>query len=666
MTDAIAALERLTDAVGRAKALDEILERALQCLNHALDARRVAVLLFDEGSVMRFVAQRGLSEDYCRAVEGHSPWSPEQGDAQPFCVEDVRTDAALAPYLPVFDREAIRSLVFVPLTFGGRLLGKFMLYYELPRRLAPAEMRVARVVAGQIAFAVAQVRSRAELTRANDELETIFGAVSEGIAVHEPDGTLRYVNRAGTHLVGFDGEPVPAHDSTDQLSARLELFAEDGRAISPGELPSGVALATGEVAHGSFRARSRQSGEDRWLRATARPVLDERGGVRFAVTMFRDVTEQRNALDAAHEAELRKDEFLAMLGHELRNPLSPIVTALALMEMDEGGHFARERAIIGRQVRHMLRLVDDLLDVSRITRGKLQLNRQTLDARDVVRRSVEMVSPLLEQRGHRVDVDLCGDPLWVDGDADRLGQVLSNLLTNAAKYTEPGGRVQVSAAQRGSAVTITVKDDGMGIEPDLLPQLFELFVQGRQRLDRARGGLGLGLAIVRRMVELHGGEVTITSEGHGRGTTAHVSLPIATLRRSAPPSGRCVEVGAVPPQRDRVLVVDDNVDAADTIATTLAALGYVTAVAYDGPSALEEAARFGPNVAVLDIGLPVMDGYELAERLRARNDELRLIALTGYGQERDRSQALESGFAEHLVKPVELPALISAITEGSG
>ena len=661
MTDAIAALERLTDAVGRAKGLDELLERALECLNRALEARRVAVLLFDEGSVMRFVARRGLSDEYCRAVEGHSPWAPDEGDAQPFCVEDTRSDAALAPYLPVLEREGIRSLVFVPLAFGGRLLGKFMLYYDHPCSLGPAEMQVARVVAGQIAFAVAQMRSRAELSRANDELETILGAVSEGIAVHAPDGALRYVNAAGTPLVGEDGSP---RASGAQLSSRFELYGEDGQAISPRELPSGVALATGEVTHGSFRARSRQSGEDRWFRATAQPVHDE-GGLRFAVTMFRDITEHRRALDAAHEAELRKDEFLAMLGHELRNPLSPIVTALALMEMDEGGHFARERAIIGRQVRHMLRLVDDLLDVSRITRGKLQLNRQTLDARDVVRRSVEMVSPLIEQRGHRVDVDLSGDPLWVDGDADRLGQVVSNLLTNAAKYTEPGGRVQVRAAQRGSTVTIAVTDDGVGIEPELLPQLFELFVQGRQRLDRARGGLGLGLAIVRRMVELHGGEVSIASEGLGRGTTASVSLPIATLRRSAPPPSRCMEVEPVPAERDRVLVVDDNVDAADTIASTLGALGYVTAVAYDGPSALEEAARFGPNVAVLDIGLPVMDGYELAERLRGRHDALRLIALTGYGQERDRSRALESGFAEHLVKPVELPALIGAITAGS-
>lgn len=654
MPNAIAALERLTDAVGRAQALDDIFERGLECLDHALGAERAALLLFDESSTMRFVAHRGLSEVYCRAVEGHTPWGPDDSDAQPLCVEDARACPELASVLPAIEREEIRSLAFVPLCYGGRVLGKFMLYYRAPRRFDAEELAVARIVAGHIAFAVAQMRSRAELARTKDELETIFAAIGDGIAVHHHDGRLRYVNAAGAAHTG-------GHETAEELEARFELFAEDGEAMRYRDLPSAIALATGRRAQGTFRARQRETGEERWFRATAQPVLDEDGRVRFAVVVFADVTDHRRALDAAHDAERRKDEFLAMLGHELRNPLSPIVTALSLMEMDGSDHFGRERAIIGRQVRHMLRLVDDLLDISRITRGKLELNRQTLDARDVVRRSVETVSPLLEQRRHRVDLDLPEDALWVDGDVDRLEQVLSNLLTNSAKYTDPGGRVEIRAAQHGTTVTIAVRDNGAGIDPDLLPELFDLFVQGRQRLDRARGGLGLGLTIVRQMVELHGGNVSITSEGPGRGTEVTVTLPIATLRRSSEPSRPSVSVG--PASQARILVVDDNGDAADTIASTLNALGYETAVAYDGPCALEEAARFGPDVAVLDIGLPVMDGYELARRLRARHAALRLIALTGYGQERDRRLALEAGFAEHLVKPVELPALLNAIAQ---
>lgn len=663
--DALAALERLTDAVGRAQGLNEIFERALECLYHSLGAKRAAVLLLDEHEVMDFVAQRGLSKAYRQAAAGHTPWDASEGDALPIVVEDVRTASELAPLLPALEREAIRAVAFVPLTYGGRLLGKFMLYYDAPRRFTPSEIQVARVVAGHIAFAVAQMRSREEVARAKDELETIFAAVDDAIAVYDADGTARYVNATAARLAGANAESMSPRATADELAlAQFEIVAEDGHPLALEELPGSTALATGRKAHRDVCLRSRDTGEQRWFRATAQPVLDASGAVRFAVVILRDVTDHRNALEAAHDAQRRKDEFLAMLGHELRNPLSPIVTALSLMEMDGSTQFERERAIIGRQVRHMLRLVDDLLDVSRITRGKLELNRATVDVRDVVRRSVEMVSPLLEQRNHRVRIDLADEPLWVDGDADRLGQVLSNLLTNAAKYTEPGGSVEIHAAKRDNMVTVTVRDDGVGIEPELLPQLFDLFAQGRQRLDRSRGGLGLGLTIVRQIVELHGGRVGIASEGRGRGTEVKVRLPIATLRRSANrPDGDGKPQRDGHERRERVLVVDDNSDAADTIASTLSALGYQTAVAYDGPRALEEARRFDPDVAVLDIGLPVMDGYELARHLRERYEALRLIALTGYGQERDRRHALEAGFAQHLVKPVELPALVSAIAD---
>lgn len=657
MPNAIAALERLTDAVARAQSFEDIFERGLECLDHALGAERAALLLFDEHGTMRFVAQHGLSEAYRRAAEGHSPWRPDDSDALPIFVNDVQACPTLGPeILAAAEREDIRAMAFVPLCYGGRVLGKFMLYYRTPRAFEPDEVSVARIVAGHIAFAVAQMRSREEFAHAKDELETIFSAVGEGIAVYHADGRLRWINPAGSELI---------HVFTEEFTTRFALFSEAGEPIAEEELPGYLALASGKREQRIFRAKHRQTGDERWFRARAEPVLAPGGRMRFAVVVFADLTEQRRALEAAHEAERRKDEFLAMLGHELRNPLSPIVTALSLMDMDGGDHFARERAIIGRQVRHMLRLVDDLLDISRITRGKLELKRRTVDAREVVRRAVEMVSPLLEQRRHRLEIDVPSEePLWVDGDPDRLEQVLSNLLTNSAKYTDPGGRVEVRASRNGTNVLLRVRDNGVGIEPELLPELFNLFQQGRQRLDRSSGGLGLGLAIVRRMVEMHGGEITITSEGRGRGTEAVVTLPIASIRRSNDSPRPCATLGpAAAPQRTRVLVVDDNGDAADTIASTLDALGYRTAVAYDGPCALEEAARFAPDVAVLDIGLPVMDGYELARRLRSRHRGLRLIALTGYGQQRDRRRALEAGFAEHLVKPVELPELLQAIAQ---
>lgn len=662
MPDAIAALERLTDAVGRSHHIDDIFERALECLERALGARRASVLLFDELGVMRFVAQRGLSEGYCRAVEGHSPWSPEDVHAQPIFVPDARLEPKFAPILPALEGEGIRALALVPLADGERLLGKLVLYYGRPTRFDARAPQIARVIGGQVAFALAQMRSRAELLRAKEELETIFAAIGDGIAVYDGDGTCRYANPAAMPFGALSSFETLGGSHGGEVATDLEVLAEDGSPLTFEQMPIGIAIRTGRTTQGTFRLRSRQTGVERWFRANAQPVLDERGAVRFAVVSCRDITEQREALEAAREAERRKDEFLAILGHELRNPLSPIVTALSLMDMDGSEQFARERAIIGRQVRHMLRLVDDLLDVSRITRGKLELARETVDARDVVRNALEMASPLLEQRCHRVTVELPRDPLFVDGDAVRLGQVVSNLLTNAAKYTDPGGNVCVSAARRENVIEIVVRDDGMGIEPELLPHLFDLFVQCRQRLDRARGGLGLGLTIVRRIVEMHGGKVALKSDGPGHGTEAVVTLPIASLRCTVPEKKareRMQETAVT--AHARVLVVDDNRDAADAIATTLASLGYDTAVAYDGPGALEKAERFDPDVAVLDIGLPVMDGYELAHHLRDRYRRLRLIALTGYGQERDRQRALDAGFAAHLVKPVELPTLLGAI-----
>ncbi|WP_224366727.1 hybrid sensor histidine kinase/response regulator [Hyalangium versicolor] len=366
---------------------------------------------------------------------------------------------------------------------------------------------------------------------------------------------------------------------------------------------------------------------------------------------------------AAREADRRKDEFLAMLGHELRNPLSPILTALQLMRQKEPEAMPRERTIIERQVDHMVRLVDDLLDVSRITRGKIQLKRGLVDTLGIVTKAVEMTAPLLEQHAHHLELDLPEAPLFVEGDEARLAQVVANLLNNAAKYTEPGGWIHVSVMNEGEQAVLRVRDSGTGISPEMLPRVFEMFVQDGRAIDRSQGGLGLGLAIVRSMVELHGGTVSAHSEGTGRGSEFMVRLPLAkpysTGSRAEPASAL-----SHPPVFStfptlRILLVDDNRDAAEMLAEALRMMGFVTHTASDGPSGLEAALAFRPDVALLDIGLPVMDGYELAERLRAHADlpDLKLIALTGYGQESDRNRARQAGFDLHLVKPVNLEHL---------
>ncbi len=362
-------------------------------------------------------------------------------------------------------------------------------------------------------------------------------------------------------------------------------------------------------------------------------------------------------LEGANRA---KDEFLAMLGHELRNPLSPIVTALDLLRRRDGGT-TREREIIERQVGHLVHLVDDLLDVSKITRGKIILRKEPLEIAVAVMKAVEIASDLFEQRRHRLTIDVPPSGLRVEGDAVRLAQIIANLLTNAARYTPPGGSVVVRAFLEGGEVVVTVTDSGIGIPPDLLPRIFDSFVQGQRSTDRKEGGLGLGLALVKSLVDLHGGRAVARSEGPDKGSEFEVRFPATTRAERSEVVRAPAASNPVTPKR--VLVVDDNEDSADLLREMLQWVGHDGAVAHDGPAALEIAERFEPEVALLDIGLPVMDGYELGRRLHAtpRGARSRLIALTGYGQDRDREQSRLSGFEAHLVKPIDAAHLLKIV-----
>jgi signal transduction histidine kinase len=381
-------------------------------------------------------------------------------------------------------------------------------------------------------------------------------------------------------------------------------------------------------------------------------------------------TERRRlseVLEQAEAASRAKDEFLAMLSHELRNPLAPIVTALHLMRLRGADAFPRERAILERQVRHLTNLVDDLLDVSRVTRGKVRLQRKVVPLGQVVARAVEMASPLYEQREHALVVEVQPD-LYVNADEHRLAQVISNLVVNAGKYTPRRGHVQVDALQTGGRIVLTVRDDGIGIPRELLGKIFDLFVQGERQSDRAPGGLGLGLSLVKSLVHLHGGDVRAESEGPGKGSTFTVELPAAEPVHDLAPRPLPAAATSSSVARRRVLVVDDNRDAAELLAEGLRDAGEVR-VAYDGPGALAILQEFTPEVALLDLGLPVMDGFELARRVHAVVPSARLIAVSGYGQDRDRRRSAEAGFAEHLVKPVDLMrlrALVNGETVATG
>jgi signal transduction histidine kinase/ActR/RegA family two-component response regulator len=373
--------------------------------------------------------------------------------------------------------------------------------------------------------------------------------------------------------------------------------------------------------------------------------------------------DRARAYEAAEQASRAKDEFLAMLGHELRNPLSPILTATQLMRLRGDDVCARERTIIERQARNLVRLVDDLLDVSRITRGKIVLERRPTDLAAIVAEAVEQTSPAFEERAHSLEVEV-PPGIVVDGDPARLAQVFANLLNNAAKYTKRGGEIRVSTEVFPTGVAVEVRDNGQGIAPELLPHVFEPFVQGPQGRDRARGGLGVGLAVAKSIVAMHGGTLHAESEGRGCGATLTVELPRLPSAQARRRSGAIACVEALPM---RLLVVDDNHDALDLLASSLTELGHDVRAAYDPTTALAMARERPPDIALLDIGLPGMDGYELAAALRAMlpNTPLQLIAITGYGQPADRSRSAEAGFAAHLVKPVDVAAVQDAIARAA-
>jgi PAS domain S-box-containing protein len=413
----------------------------------------------------------------------------------------------------------------------------------------------------------------------------------------------------------------------------------------------------------------RQGGERLWCNGVTTALRDEGNNLRGFAKVLRDRTAQKRLEEALRqraeelaEDARRKDEFLAVLAHELRNPLAPVRNALQVMRLGrhDAGLVEQMRAMAERQVGYIAHLVDDLLDLSRISRGLLRLLKEPLDVAQPVQQAVEGVQPLVRERQVTLSVSLPAEPVYVEADPTRLQQVVGNLLTNAAKYTDPGGTILLSARQEGGDLVLRVRDTGIGIAADMLPKIFDLFVQAERRLDRSQGGLGIGLTLVRRLVEMHGGSVVASSAGPGQGSEFVVRLPALDEARKGELLRRPPDQGpATPSPRRRILVVDDNVDAAESLALLLRLEGHDARPAHSGPAALEAVRAEPPEVVILDLGMPGMDGFEVARRVRALpgGKDVLLVALTGWAQEEDRRRCYEAGFDGHMPKPVELNAL---------
>ena len=466
-----------------------------------------------------------------------------------------------------------------------------------------------------------------------------------------------------------------ANESYLQLIGRRELIGKPARKALPEVADQGFFELLDQVYQSGqpfvghavpVRVQREASAplEERFVDFVYQPIRGPKGDVEGIFVEGSDVTMRKRVEDELRAANRQKDQFLAMLAHELRNPLAPITTAAQLLQR---GNLDPQRArhasdIIVRQAEHMTDLVNDLLDVSRVTRGLAEIEKENLDVAAIVHGAVEQVRPLLDLKRHELRLELWQQPLHVSGDRTRLVQVVSNILNNAAKYTPAGGRIILRVSSEGGEAVIAVCDNGQGIEPQVLPYIFDLFTQAERTPDRSQGGLGIGLALVKSLVALHGGRVAAHSEGPNTGSEFVIRLPLlpgSEEHEAQPPREQAMD-GAV-----RVLVVDDNADAAQMLATLLEAHGHLVSVEYDGTGGLARALRERPEVMLLDIGLPDMDGHELARRLRASPDTANamLVALTGYGQSEDRERARQAGFDRHLVKPADLSELLGILAE---
>jgi len=534
--------------------------------------------------------------------------------------------------------------------------GKRIWFMPYPTPLFDAESRVV----GGINMLV-DITERKQAEKAIGRLAAIVDSSDDAIISKDLNGVISSWNRSAERMFGYTSQEAVGRSITmlippDHLHEETMIL---GR------------IKRGEPVHHYETIRLRKDGRPLALSLTISPVKDGSGRVIGASKIARDITERKKVELALREADQRKDEFLATLAHELRGPLAPIRNAIQILKAKgpADSDMDSARGVIDRQLQVMTRLLEDLLDVTRISRNKLELRRERIELAEVVQIALETSRPVIEAAGHSLTVNLPPGPVHLDADAVRLAQVFANLLTNAAKYTENGGRITLTAKQFENELVVSVKDNGIGIVPEMLPRLFEIFAQSPRALERAQGGLGIGLSLVKGLVELHGGRIEALSDGPGRGSEFIVHLPPAATPdtragRASPPAEA---QRSSPVTKRRILVVDDNEDSADTLTQLLEIMGHEVKTGYDGEQAVALAESMRPDVALLDIGMPKLNGYDACRCIRGQEwaQEMVIVALTGWGQEQDRVRTHEAGFNQHIVKPVD-PAVLMQLLASLG
>jgi PAS domain S-box-containing protein len=470
----------------------------------------------------------------------------------------------------------------------------------------------------------------------------------------DADGTIISWNTGAERIKGYKADEIIGKHFS-------RFYTEEDRARNRPAHVLAAAEAEGRVEDEGWRVR--KDGTRFWADVIVTALHSKEGRLTGFAKITRDMTDKRH-MDALREREALLHEFLAMLSHELRNPLAPIANALALFPRTPAQEHPKLWSVIDRQMSHLTRLVDDLLDVSRLTRGKVVLKRELLGLGNLASQAIETCQPLINAKGQTVELRATTDVLPVSADPTRIVQAISNLIINSVKYTAAGGRISVATRREGDEAVVSVTDNGIGIPPALLPRIFEVFVQGDRSLDRPEGGLGIGLTVVKRLVEMHGGSVSAYSEGTQRGSEFVIRLPLADERHLAVARPKTAPLVAAVGKK-RLLVVDDNLDFAATLATLLEVAGHDVRTVHNGTGALPAAAIYRPHAVLMDIGLPGMSGYEVAKQLRSQPEfaATTLIALTGYGQEEDRLRLIEAGFDKHLVKPISPVELLHTIEQ---